>query len=195
MADNTNKTENGGKKTKATIYVAVAVCLIAVAAVSAAIALRGNKGAPEESIPTHSEVEETVTFGDISIPVATEKPEKTKNYTFYIDKIKFDSEESNGVTTLTAKDGSGAKMTVTPVEGTPYEERCAELKEELGEGKKLDIKFENAGFGNNSENAAEVAYCVDDTNGGFVEIRYTVPEGNTEYREEFEIMLTMFKIM
>ncbi len=183
MADKTENTPKTGKKQ--IIYIVAAVCLVAIAAVCIFFATRSNKGVPETT------VEPQQTAEDITIPQSTEPAAKTKNYTFYIDKLKYDSVEEDGVTKLTAKDGSGAVMTVAPVASKSYEEYCDMLASELGKGEKLPIAFENSGFGN----ASEIAYCVDDGKGGCIEIRYSVPDGGEKYAEEFEVMLTMFKIV
>ena len=185
MAD---KTEKSPKSKKQVIYIVAAVCLVAAAVVCVYFATRSNKGAPE----TTAEPQQTAE--DITVPQSTEPAAKTKNYTFYIDMLKYDSVEEDGVTKLTAKDGSGAVMTVAPVPKA-YAEYCEMLASELGKGEKLPIAAENSGFGNAADNASEIAYCVDDGNGGCIEIRYSVPEGDTAHRSEFEVMLTMFKIV
>lgn len=193
MAEKSDKKTGAVNKKKTVIFILLAVVLVALAVVSVYFATRSQKGAP---VTTADGGNETVSeILNVTVPAPTEAPVSLKNYTFYIDTLKFDSKEEDGVTTLTAKNQGGAKMTVTPLKSTAYSEHCELLKSELGEGEKLPLDFENSGFGNSGEDSRAVAYCVDDKNGGCVEIRYTVPEGDTESREEFEIMLTMFKIL
>lgn len=184
MAD---KTEKSPKSKKQVIYIVAAVCLVAAAVVCVYFATRSNKGAPETTVPVQSG--ET----QVSVPQSTEAQPKTKNYTFYIDMVNYDAVEENGVTKLTAKDGSGAVMTVAPVASKSYAEYCDMLASELGSGEKLPITAENSGFGSAAN--GEVAYCVDDGGSGCIEIRYSIPDGGEKYAEEFEVMLTMFKIV
>ena len=126
-----------------------------------------------------------------------------KNYTLFIDKTVFESNEnSNGITTLTAKENGAVKMTITPVREMSYKQCCAATEKkhkELDRSEKLDIKNTNTAFrsqtGDTDSDIITTVYCVDDNKGGCIVIECRVPVGATKYTETIEIMLSMFKIL
>lgn len=125
-----------------------------------------------------------------------------KNYAIFIDKKTFDFTEEKGVTTLVAKANDKVVMTVTPHLDKNYTEHCTELLNSfapMGDSENLNIEQINSGYrsqtGDMDDDIITTVYCVDDGNGGCVEIKYQTPVSAQNYEKNFKILLSMFKII
>ncbi len=122
---------------------------------------------------------------------------KKKNYSLLIFKKKFISAEDSLGTIIYAKKDKNATMSITPIKGTSYKALCDKT---VNEYKKIS-KFQKI----NSENLCSVyetkenglvkrVYCIDDGKGSSIEIKYQYPSDNKEIKEDFDILLSMFKV-
>lgn len=139
----------------------------------------------------------------VTVPKPTEPTTNPyKNYTLFIDKKTFDYTEVQGVTTLVAKDNKNVKMTITPIKNQSYGEYCAELLDNygsMGESERLGMVNTNSAFqsqtGDKDSDIITTVYCVDDGNGGCIEIKYQTPVSAKSYEKTFQGLLTMFKVL
>lgn len=153
--------------------------------------------APVSTVPMIPEA------ASVTVPKPTEgTTDPYKNYTFYIDKKMFDYTLEEGVTTLVAKDNSAVRMTVKPIKSQSYGEYCSELLDNygsMGKSERLDIKSTNSAFqsqtGDKDDDIITTVYCVDDGKGGCIEIKYQTPVSAKSYAENFEVLLSMFKVL
>lgn len=152
---------------------------------------------------TIQETESTSTDTTIVIPPSTDPiVNPNKNYTLFIDKTVFDaSETDDGTTTLTAKDNSNVKMTITPVREMSYKQCCTATEKnhkKLSSSANLKIENTNTAYrsqtGDSDSDIITTVYCVDDKKGGCIVIECRTPVGATKYMETIEIMLSMFKV-
>ena len=126
-----------------------------------------------------------------------------KNYTLFIDKNVFESEENqDGITTLTAKDNSSVTVTITPVRELGYKECCRATEKnhkKLNSSATLKIENTNTVYrsqtGDTDNDIISTVYCVDDGKGGCIIIDCRTPVNATKYMETIEIMLSMFKVL
>lgn len=140
---------------------------------------------------------------EVTLPSPTEATTNPyKNYTLFINPIEYTITEEKGVTTAVAKGNSSVSMTVTPLPDKTYDEHCNDLSltyGSMGEAQALQIASNNRGFrsqtGDMDEDIITTAYCVDDGEGGCIEIKYQTPVNAQSYSEDFEIFLTMFKVL
>ncbi len=203
----------------------IVLCVLAVVIAIAAIALSpfgrkatGNSDSPnitessgitETVVESSSTSEKSETSAESTettfvIPSSTDPiVNPNKNYTFFIDKSTFEvTENDDGETTLTAKENSNVKMTVTPVREMGYRECCraAENKhKKLDSSAKLEIENTNTAYrsqtGDSDSDIITTVYCIDDNKGGCIVIECRTPVLATEYAKTFEIMLSMFKVL
>ncbi len=125
-----------------------------------------------------------------------------KNYTLFIDKSVFESNENDdGITTLTAKDNGNVKMTITPVREMSYKQCCTATEKnhkKLSSSAALKIENTNTVYrsqtGDSDSDIITTVYCVDDKKGGCIVIECRTPVNATKYMETIEIMLSMFKV-
>jgi predicted lactoylglutathione lyase len=212
-------------KKKRNLIIVLCVLAIVIAIVAIAFAPFGKKATGDSDSPNISDVSEiTQTTTEISTTtevsetaettVSTETtfavPSSTdpivnpnKNYTLFIDKTIFESSEnSEGITTLTAKDNAAVKMTITPVREMSYKQCCTATEKNH---KKLSgsaaLKIENTNtvyrsqIGDSDSDIVTTVYCVDDKKGGCIIIDCRTPVNATKYMETIEIMLSMFKVL
>lgn len=146
---------------------------------------------------------EVIPEESVTVPKPTEPTTNPyKNYTLFIDKKTFDYTEVQGVTTLVAKDNKNVKMTITPIKSQSYGEYCAELLDNygsMGESERLAIVNTNSAFqsqtGDKDSDIITTVYCVDDGEGGCIEIKYQTPVSAKAYAKTFQGLLTMFKVL
>ncbi len=124
-----------------------------------------------------------------------------KNYTLFVDARYFDYTEEKGVMKIVSKENKNVTMVITP-HNKSYSTLCDEtlnFYSELDSSYKLDITSENSVFrsqsGDMDDDVITTVYCVDDGNGGSVEIVQQIPVNAQSYAESFEIFLSMFKIL
>lgn len=140
---------------------------------------------------------------EFTLPEPTEATTNPyKNYTLFINPIEYTITEEKGVTTAVAKGNSSVLMTVTPLPDKTYDQHCNDLSlahGSMGEAQALQIASNNRGFrsqtGDMDNDIITTAYCVDDGKGGCIEIKYQTPVNAQGYSEDFEIFLTMFKLL
>ena len=134
----------------------------------------------------------------VSVPKPTSPIVDTnKNYTFFVDKNVFDCIDSEGVTTLKAKDNNSVIITVTPYNSVSYSSLCsntAKIHERDGEQPKLNIENLYAVYHSDKNGTTTTVYCIDDNNGGSIKIKYERPSDADEYDKNFEILASMFKV-
>ena len=158
----------------------------------------------EETSET-AEVSTTISSDDpsFSVPQPTNPTvDPYKNYTFFIDKSTFDYTLETGVTTLTAKGNKNVTMTVTPLNTTSYTKLCTDTKNAhaaLTDKEILKIENLNSCYrsqtGDKDEDIITTVYCIDDGKGGSIEIKYQYPVSAKEYERDFDILLSMFKLI
>ena len=212
-------------KKKRNLIIVLCVLAVVIAIVAIAFAPFGKKATGDSDSPNISDVSEiTQTTTEISTTaevsettettVSTETtfvvPSSTdpiinpnKNYTLFIDKTIFESSEnSNGITTLTAKDNGAVKMTITPVREMSYKQCCTATEKnhkKLSSSAALKIENTNTVYrsqtGDSDSDIITTVYCVDDKKGGCIVIECRTPVNATKYMETIEIMLSMFKVI
>ncbi len=144
--------------------------------------LKGDFISKETTVPTVSSVYETT----------------KKNYTVFIDERTLYHSETNGVTTINGKDDRRIKMKISPLTGTSYTALCNEAMTGADEVDTLvTLNTENlyTAYTYTEEGVVTVIYCVDDGIGSSIKIEYSYPEENTQAKETFEIMMSMFKVI
>lgn len=125
-----------------------------------------------------------------------------KNYTLFVDVRHFDYTEEKGVMRIVAKENKNVTMVITPHRDTSYSELCEEtlnFYSELDSSYRLSITADNSVYrsqsGDMEDDVITTVYCVDDGNGGSIEIVQQIPVNAQGYEESFEIFLSMFKIL
>lgn len=125
-----------------------------------------------------------------------------KNYTFFTDKSVFDSTVNMGVTTLVAKGNPNVKMTITPLNDVSYSQLCEDTKKShapVTDKDMLKIESLNSCYrsqtGDMDEDIVTTVFCIDDGKGGSIEIKYQYPLSAKEYEKNFDILLSMFKVL
>ncbi len=120
-----------------------------------------------------------------------------KNYVIFVDERYFYHSETNGVTTIRGKTDRNIKMEITPMKGTSYFALCestalyAVLSNEIPV---LNTTSLCTLYTTTADGFITNVICVDDGYGSSIEIKYTYPENDTQTKETFDIMLSMFKI-
>ena len=125
-----------------------------------------------------------------------------KGYAILVDTTSFTfTEDENGITTITAKGNDKVKMTITPLSDVSYDTLCLDTLAfygEMGESSALKIGSKNSAYrsqtGDKDDDIVTTIYCVDNGKGGSIEIRYETPVSADSYSEDFETMLSMFKV-
>ena len=134
----------------------------------------------------------------VSVPQPTQPVENPlKNYSIFINSYKFNYTEENGVTSAVAKDNEKVKMTVTPKSNVTYTDLCESIKAELSataSDRKLQIANANTCYSTEIDHIKTTIFCIDDSKGGSIEIRYQYPADQDGYEEEFSFMISMFKV-
>lgn len=212
-------------KKKRNLIIVLCVLAVVIAIVAIAFAPFGKKATGDSDSPNISDVSEiTQTTTEISTTAEVSETTKTtvssettfavpsstdpiinpnKNYTLFIDKTIFESSEnSDGITTLTAKDNGAVKMTITPVREMSYKQCCTATEKnhkKLSSSAALKIENTNTVYrsqtGDSDSDIITTVYCVDDKKGGCIVIECRTPVNATSYMETIEIMLSMFKVL
>ena len=147
-----------------------------------------NNGDSAEENPTPS----------VSVPPSTDPVQDIyKNYSIFIDKRTFDYTENEGVTTLVAKNNKQVTVTVTPHKDMSYTQLCTEVKKshtQLPADKKLNLKNLNTVFSSENGGITTTVYCIDDGKGGSIELKTQLPSNDTEYRNDINLILSMFTV-
>ncbi len=121
-----------------------------------------------------------------------------KRYTFFLDTRTFTSTENGNVTILIAKDNDNVKMTITPLRGTSYTQLCTDTEQyasPLEEICELNVMTIYSAYQTQADGIVTTVYCVDDGVGSSIEIKYTVPENEINFTKDFELLLSMFKLL
>lgn len=190
---------NNKKKRIITISAACGVVVLIVAIVILLPymeKLTGKNQAPDGSSVSISQNE--------NVSTTNGKPlvQNSKGYAILIDTTSFTSAENeDGVTVVTAKENDKVKMTITPLSDVSYDNLCLDTLAfygELGENSALKIGSKNSAYrsqtGDKDDDVITTVYCVDNGKGGSIEIRYETPVSADGYSEDFETMLSMFKV-
>ncbi len=179
-----------------------AVCGVVVLIVAIVILLpymeklTGKNQAPDGSSVSISQNE--------NISTTSGKPltPNSKGYAILVDTTSFTSTEGeDGITIVTAKENDKVKMTITPLNDVSYDTLCVDtlaFYDEMGESSALKIGSKNSAYrsqtGDKDDDIITTVYCVDNGKGGSIEIRYETPVAADSYSEDFETMLSMFKV-
>ncbi len=126
----------------------------------------------------------------------TLKVESTKNYSLLIYKKEFISAEDGDKTMIYAKASKDANMTITPIKGTSYSALCDKTDDEhkkISDYQEINSSNAYSVYETKSEGIIKRVYCIDDGEGSSIEIKYQYPEGNKDIKEDFDILLSMFK--
>ena len=213
-------------KKKRNLIIVLCVLAVVIAIVAIAFAPFGKKATGDSDSPnitdisestettteisTASETSEATETSVVSTETTFEVPSSTdpivnpnKNYTLFIDKTIFESREnSDGITTLIAKDNGNVKMTITPVREMSYKQCCTATEKnhkKLSSSAALKIENTNTVYrsqtGDSDSDIITTVYCVDDKKGGCIVIECRTPVNATSYMETIEIMLSMFKVI
>ncbi len=122
--------------------------------------------------------------------------EDTKNYSLLIFKKVFISAEDKDTTIIYAKADRDANMTITPIKGTSYKALCDKT---AGEYKKIsdyqEINSKNAYsvYETEADGLVKKVYCIDDGDGSSIEIKYQYAKDDKDTKQDFDILLSMFK--
>lgn len=210
-------------KKKRNLIIVLCVLAVVIAIVAIAFAPFGKKATGNSDSPNITDITESTQI-TTEITTTSESSETTvlstettfvvpsstdpiinpnKNYTLFIDKTIFESGETDdGITTLTAKDNSNVKVTITPVREMSYKQCCTATEKnhkKLGDSAKLKIENTNTVYrsqtGDTDSDIITTVYCVDDKKGGCIVIDCRTPVNATKYMETIEIMLSMFKVI
>ena len=213
------KNENTSNK-KRNILIIVFICLIVLATICVLVLSPfgksllgiGKNGEPigtpqtdfiSENVKTTLDTSKVTLISPDEMPsVSVPKPtsptvDTNKNYTFFVDKNVFDCIDSEGVTTLKAKDNNSVIITVTPYNSVSYSSLCsntAKIHERDGEQPKLNIENLYAVYHSDKNGTTTTVYCIDDNNGGSIKLKYERPSDADEYDKNFEILASMFKV-
>ncbi len=204
------------KNKKAVLLIVAFICLIIVATVMVLLLTPfgkqllgfGKNGEPMGETTTESVVETIATSREtllspeeipsVSIPEPTSpEPDADKNYTFFVDEKVFDRTQTNGATTLTAKENRNVVVTVTPYKTVSYAELCtttAKLHDGADDQPALNTDNLYAVYHSETNGTVTTVYCIDDGIGGSIKLKLERPAGATEYDKHFEILVSMFKV-
>lgn len=134
----------------------------------------------------------------VSVPQPTQPIDNPlKNYSIFINSYKFNYSEENGVTSAVAKDDDKVKLTVTPKGDVTYSALCDSANGEFGapiSDRRLQIANANTCYSSENDHIKTTVFCIDDGNGGSIEIRYQYPSEKDDFEEEFRFMISMFKV-
>ena len=148
-----------------------------------------------------SQAETETESNSVSVPSPTESTtDPYKNYTLFIDKRTFKYEEQNGITVIAAIENPKITVTIKPHKDISYTNLCEQVKENYRSyGKEAMLEIENihsvyfSETGKNDGDIFTTVYCIDDGNGGSVEIIYTSVVGIDAFDEDIDLLLSMFK--
>ncbi len=157
---------------------------------------------PETKAETETDAAEGTTniapSVSVSVPQPTQPVENPlKNYSVFINSYKFNYSEENGVTTAVAKDDENVKMTVTPKANVTYTDLCNQANADNGapiSDRRLQIANANTCYSSENDHIKTTVFCIDDGNGGSIEIKYQYPADKDGYEDEFRFMISMFKV-
>ena len=182
-------------KKKRNLIIVLCVLAVAIAIIAIAFAPFGKKATGNSDSPNITDISDTTqttaitssstessetnilsTGNTITIPASTDPIiNPNKNYTLFIDKTVFNSDENDdGIMTLTAKDNGSVKMTITPVREMGYKECCraTEKNHKKLNSSALEIENTNTVYrsqtGDSDSDIITTVYCVDDNKGGCI---------------------------
>ena len=141
---------------------------------------------------SHTEENKT----QITRPHSDYKAKKT--YTFFLDKRVFSRSVNEDITIVRSITNNSVKITITPFHGTSYAKLSNDTKlyaEEIYEYAELNVTTLYSVYQTKNDNNITTVYCIDDGLGSSIEIKYTMPEGDEEIKESFDILLSMFKLI
>ena len=121
-----------------------------------------------------------------------------KNYTLFIYEKVFIHSEYDGVTTILSKTDKNASMTITPLKGTSYTQLCSSASKDgkkISKYQKIYSKNLCSVYQSTKDGIVTTVYCIDDGVGSSIEIKYTYPKDNKQIKEDFNILLSMFKVL
>ena len=88
-------------------------------------------------------------------------------------------------------------MTVTPMADVTYTDLCSRANAQCGSpisDRRLEIANANACYSTEADHVKTTIYCVDDGNGGSIEIKYQYPSDKDSYEDDFRFMISMFSV-
>ncbi len=182
-------------KIRPKLHVALGIIALLSAVATLLLSPIGQSLLKSDKAPTPTNKNEYVSE-DESDPVLTEK--RDKNYTLFIYEKVFISAESDGVTTIISKSSKKATMTITPLKGTSYSQLCDSASKDgkkISKYQKIYSKNLCSVYESKADGIVERIYCIDDGTGSSIEIKYTYPQGNKQIKEDFDILLSMFKVI
>jgi hypothetical protein len=154
----------------------------------------------------------TVVF--LSVSSYTEKGEKTttnvhhtqqnnsltsrKDFTMFIDPKMFESVKENGVLTVTSIENESVYLTARSLHGTSYKKLCEQTEnyaQPLETPVKMNVETLHSAYITEENGMVTTIYCVDDGLGSSIEVKYTMPKNNEEYKESFDILISTFKLV
>ncbi len=122
-----------------------------------------------------------------------------KNYgIFFNGKLFYYGCDSSAVSSAKAKTDNNIKMTVTPMKGTSYSALCGMYFDdfsEIEEPAPLNTQTLYTAYEKSDDTYTTVVYCIDDGNGSSIELKYTYPKSDTQYKEAFELSCETFKVL
>lgn len=150
-----------------------------------------------KSVSTQSATQ-SPTYADEHKIEATKPKKKTKNYTLFIHEKVFIWAEDKGVTTIYAKSDKDANMTITPMKAMSYKKLCDSTKTyaaPVSKYQKINSKNLCSVFRTNQNGIITTIYCIDDGKGSSIEIKYQYPTDKDGIKKDFNILLSMFKVL
>ncbi len=163
--------------------------------------LRKESEKPQtDAISTTSPSESTneVEKGEATLPAEESDViiEDTKNYSLLIFKKVFISAEDGDNTIIYAKADKNANMTITPIKGTSYKALCDKTAvdyKKTSDYQEINTKNACSVYESEADGLVKRVYCIDDGTGSSIEIKYQYAKADKDTKEDFDILLSMFK--
>ncbi len=189
---------NNKKKRIITIAAICSMVILIVAIIALLPVIEKNTG--KNQIP-EGNAASTLQNENVSTTVGKAPQKQDKGYAILVDVTTFNSTEDNSVTTIVAKDNEKVKIVITPKNDISYDDLCLDtiaFHGEMGESSALDIGSKNSAYrsqtGDKADDIITTIYCVDNGKGGSIEIKCETTVAAKSYFEDFETMLSMFKV-
>lgn len=120
------------------------------------------------------------------------------NYTFFLDTRVFSKSVDGKATTVQALKDENTSLTIIPLHGTSYFKLCTDTEqyaEQIYEYAELNVDKLYSVYRTTADGVITTIYCIDDGTGSSIEIKYMMAENDKKTEEDFNILLSMFKLI
>ncbi len=121
-----------------------------------------------------------------------------KRFTMFIDEKTFTSVKEEDCVTVTAIKDKSVVLTANALHGTSYSALCEKYRNDYTQiysYAELNVELPYNVYQKETDGLITTVYCIDDGLGSSVEIKYTMPSDNGDYKESFDILLSTFKFL